>query len=359
MKAEECILYQKGPLTSRNVYASIDSSKEWAVCLCDPITQLCKRIEAFFKRDPEVHCKFIVNNNADLGPKLDPDTGEQMTRMIELDGETKEVYLEEDHVCELRVFCDDLEKAQCLSNVIRHRHVIPEFYDGTSDDHVHLRNHHLMVRVFSVDAVDPMGDGSGSDPWITGDNTDSGVHEIFGLEPISWDETEGYGCIERLDPYEQHTEPISMLQDPKEDIGDIGVVIKDEQIPVGFPEEWEQHQWEEDMPGLAASAWKWKWIKSALKGNKNVVDMSFEFNDGMNTWRFIECNDSPVVFLEDNLTSARGYNSILPADLLPVVFSIFGKFQISTHVRKLYDNKVSSSLKPPINNLPINDQSLS
>ena len=62
--------------------------------------------------------------------------------------------------------------------------------------------------------------------------------------------------------------------------------------------------------------------------------MSFEFDDGMNTWRFIECSRLPVVFQEDNLSSARGFNSILPADLFPLVFPVFGKFNIATYARK-------------------------
>ena len=36
----------------------------------------------------------------------------------------------------------------------------------------------------------------------------------------------------------------------------------------------------------------------------------------------------PVTFQEDNLTSIAGYNSVLPADLLPLVFSIFGSYQL-------------------------------
>ena len=313
MKFEESILFKKEQLGNPKTYASIDNKQEGALCLYDPLTQLCKRIEAFFRKDPDIHCKFVVNNNVPLGPKIDPDTGEQMTKMMEIEGEMVEVYLEEDHICEFRVYCDDLEKAQCLSNIIRHRHVFPETFQGAyEDDHIHLRNHYLMVRVFTVDAVDPAGPGGGSNPWITDDNTDSGVQEIFGLEPISWNETEGYGCYERLAPSD----------------------TSESDIPKGFPEEYEQRQWEQGIPGPAAAAWKWKWIKGALKGNKNIADMSFEFNDGMNTWRFIECGYLPVVFQEDNLTSARGFNSILPADLLPTVCSIFGGFQISTYARR-------------------------
>lgn len=310
MKFEESVLAKKA--NSPEVYASIDGI-EGALCLYDPITQLCKRIEAFFRKDPSIQCSFIVNNNRPLGPKIDPDTGEQMKTIMIIDGEPTEVLLEEDHICEFRIFCKDLEKAQCLSNIVRHRHVIPETYEGAYEDNdIHLRNHYLLVRVFSLRAVDPAGEGGGSDPWIADDNTDSGVDEVFGLEPISWDETEGYGCEERLAP-----------SDPTES-----------DIPKGFPEEYEQRQWESGIPGPAAAEWKWRWIKKALSGNGNVVDMSFEFNDGMNTWRFIECNNLPVVFQEDNLMSARGFNSILPADLLPLVFAIFGGFQIATYARK-------------------------
>ena len=290
-----------------NTYASIDGGLENNLCLYDPITQICKRIEAFFNRDKDIHCAFVVNNNKRLGPKLHPDTGEQMTHLIIIDGESVEALVEEDHLCEFRIFCDDYEKAQNLANVIRHRHTFTETYDG-SDGRVHVRDHILLVRVFTISAVDPDGPGGGDNPWIADDNTDSGLTEIFGLEPIDWDDPEGNGCEERLAPSD----------------------TSESDIPKGAPEEYEQRQWEANSRS-GACAWKWKWLKKALTGNKNVISFSKEFDDGMNIWRFIECTYLPITFQEDNLTSMKGYNSILAADLLPLVFSVFGKFQISTY----------------------------
>ena len=306
MKFEETIIAKKANLNNAKTYDSISIAN--GLTLCDPITQICKRIEAFFKADPEITCRYAVNNNKHLGPKVDPDTGEQMTKKMDIDGELVDVLLEEDHFCEFRIFVENVEKAQCLANVIRHRHTIPETFEG-SDGQLHARNHYLIVRVCTVDAVDPDGEGGGENPWISDDDTDKGVKEIFGLEPINWDDMDGYGCNERLAPSD----------------------TSESDIPKGVPEEYEQKQWEQN-PG--SSAWKWSWFKNALKGNKNIMDTTYEFFDGMNTWRFVECSRIPVVFLEDNLTSTRGFNSILPADLLPLIFSVFGGYQISTYARK-------------------------
>lgn len=305
MKLEETVIGKLKGLSSNEVYNSVNKS-EGHLCLYDPITQICKRIEAFFKRDKDIHCAFVVNNNKRLGPKLHPDTGEQMTHLIIIDGESVEALVEEDHLCEFRIFCDDYEKAQNLSNVIRHRHTFTETYDG-SDGRVHVREHILIVRVFTLNAVDPDGPGGGSDPFIADDNTDSGLTEIFGLEPVDWDDPYGNGCNERLAPSD----------------------TSESDIPKGFPEEYEQRQWESNSRSGAA-VWKWRWIQGALKGNKNIVKFSKEYDDGMNIWRFIECTYLPISFQEDNLTSMSGYNSILASDLLPLVFSIFGGYQVST-----------------------------
>jgi len=288
-------------------YNSINTNN--ALTLTDPITQLCKRIEAFFKADSDVTCRYIVNNSKALGPKIDPDTGEPYTKLIEVDGEQVEAIVENDHFCEFRVFVNDVEKAQCLSNVIRHRHTIQENFLG-SDDKIHLRNHYLLVHVCTIDAIDPDGVGGGSDPWTIDDDIDSGVKEVYGLEPIDWSDSVHSGCNERLAPSDESSSD----------------------IPKGAPDEYEQRQWEANPDALV---WKWQWLKVALRGNKNVLS-SKEFLDKFSntTWRFIECNYIPVSFIEDNLTSIRGYNSVLAADLLPLIFSVFDKIQISTYVRK-------------------------
>ena len=286
-------------------YNSVTNSNK--LSLCDPITQICKRIEAFFKGDIDVHCSFVVNNNKSLPPKTD-DQGNVITKRIIIDGDHYDAVVEQDHLCEFRIFVDDYEKAQCLANVVRHRHTFNEQFLG-SDDNLHLRSHILQVKVFTLNAVDPDGHGGGSDPWITEDDTDKGIQEIFGLEPIDWNDYQYSGCNDRLSPTD----------------------LTDVDIPRGAPDEYEQRQWEENPN---ACAWKWKWLKTALNGNKHIVDMSYEFSDGMNTWRFIECGRIPVTFSEDNLTSARGFNSVLPADLLPLVFAVFGKFQVATYARK-------------------------
>lgn len=295
-------------LNNATLYPSVNNLQDNVLCLCDPITQICKRIEAFFFKDPNIHCRYIVNNNKPGHPEIDPDTGEQMTRMVTIDGQSISALVESDHLCEFRVFCNDYEEAENLSNVIRHRHIFTEIYQGTEEGELHVRDHILIVRVFMLNAVDPDGEGAGSDPGISDDDTNSGLVEIFGLEPIDWDDPEG-GCNERLSPSDSSTS----------------------EIPKGYPEEWEQQQWEQTTTS-GACAWKWVWLKGALKHNRNIADISHEYFDGRNTWRFIECNYIPIAFQEDNLTSTAGYNSILPADLLPLVFSVFGAYQLSTHV---------------------------
>ena len=304
MKFEDTVIAKKDKLG----LTAIESIDKKGLTLCDPITQICKRIEAFFKSDSDITCRFIVNNHKELGPKIDPDTGEQITKQIIVEGETIEALVEQDHYCEFRIFCSDYEKAQCLSNVIRHRHKFEEIYQGTEEGEYHVREHYLIVHVCTIDAIDPDGEYGGSNPWITDDDTNSGVTEIFGLEPIDWNDIET-GCNDRLSPLD----------------------TSESDIPKGFPDEYEQEQWEINPNSCA---WKWKWLKKALEGNKNIINTSHEFYDGMNTWRFIECNYLPVVFNEDNLTSITGYNSILPADLLPLIFAVFGKFQIGTYARR-------------------------
>ena len=305
MKLEETVLGKMNNDTK--TYSSISNNN--VLTLCDPITQICKRIEGFFKADTDIHCKYIVNNHKSLGPKIDPDTGNPYTKQIEYEGETVTAIIDEDHLCEFRIFVDDVEKAQCLSNVIRHRHLFPEYYEDTTEGNIHIRNHYLIVHVFTINAIDPDGEFGGSNPWITDDDTSSGLTEIFGLEPINWDDL-NTGCNDRLAPSD----------------------TTESDIPKGVPEEYEQLQWENNVNQCA---WKWKWLQTALKGNKNIVDTSKEFFDGMNTWRFIECNYLPVVVAEDNLSSTRGFTSILPVDLIPLVFSVFGKFQLGTYARKI------------------------
>ena len=302
---KETILVQR--INDAKTYKTLNKD---GLSLCDPITQLYKRIEAFFKKDSDITCRYIVNNSKGLGPKINPDTGEQMTKRMTIDGEDVDVLLEEDHYCEMRIFCKDYEKAQCMANVIRHRHSVEEFYEGAFDDNrVHLRMHYLIVHVCTLNAIDPDGPQGGSDPWNTDDDTDQGVKEIYGLEPIDWEDSKHSGCNERLAPSD----------------------TAESDIPKGYPEEYEQKQWEATIPH---AEWKWKWLQKALSGNKNIVNSNYEFYDGENMWRFIECNYIPIAFAEDNLTALYGINSILAADLIPLVFATFGAYQISTYARK-------------------------
>jgi len=302
MKFEDSILTK---LKDSQTFASISGK---SLTLCDPITQICKRIEAFFKADSDVSCRFVVNNHKGLAPKVDPDTGEYVTKKVTFDNELVDAIVDSDHFCEFRLFVKDVEKAECLSNVIRHRHTIPEIYEATSDGKVHIRHHYLLVRVFTINAIDPDGEYGGDNPWISDDDTGSGLKEIFGLEPINWDSPVTEGCHERLAP----------------------TSTSSEEIPTGVPDEYEQEQWEKNEN---SKKWKMKWLKTALKGNKNVSHI-YEITDAFSgsIWRFIECSYRPVVFMEDNLLSSRGYNSILSADLMPLIFAVFGEFQISTHV---------------------------
>jgi hypothetical protein len=302
VKLEQTILNK---LQDAKTYNSVSGN---TLTLCDPITQICKRLEAFFKADDSITCRYMVNNHKVIGPKIDPETGKPFTKKITVEGEPYDAVLDEDHLCEFRIFVNDVEKAQCLSSVIRHRHTIPEIYEAASDGTYHLRNHYLIIHVCTLDAVDPDGSEGGANPWTIDDDTNKGVKEIYGLEPIDWNDL-NTGCNDRLSPLDN----------------------SESDIPKGAPEEYEQAQWENDPVKIA---WKWKWLKTALKGNKNVVTM-YEVGDIFeNTWRFIECSYMPVVFMEDNLTSSRGYNSVLPADMLPLLFPLFQKIQISTYVGK-------------------------
>lgn len=305
MKLEDTILSK---VKDAKTFTSISNNN--ALTLYDPITQICKRIEAFFKSDDDISCRFVVNNNKSTPPKTDPETGEPITKKITVENELVDAIVDGDHFCEFRIFVKDVEKAQCLSNVIRHRHTIPEIYEAASDGSYHIRYHYLLVRVFTISAIDPDGAEGGNDPWVTDDDTSNGVTEIFGLEPMDWNADVHSGCHYRLAPTSDSTE----------------------EIPKGAPDEYEQQQWEATPEKCK---WKWHWLVKSLEGNKNVIT-HYELNDGWSSdiWRFIECHYLPVVFAEDNLLSSRGYNSILPADLLPLIFATFNKFQISTYVRK-------------------------
>lgn len=204
--------------------------------LCDPLTQIARRIQGFFEKDPEVITAFNVNN------QFVPGEGQ-------------------DHQAELCVYVQcgkdvtDTQKADSISAFIRHRHVYPEYgFDGSV-----IRNHVLNVRVFAVGAVDP------NDPSQT--------------ERIS-------ECTFITDEAEQ-CNPRKIAQ-------------------------------------------KWEMLKIAFRNNPNVADMdSFTSITGA-IWRFIECARDPITFQEDNLTNLTGYNSVLAADILPLVFVFNGDFQIST-----------------------------
>jgi hypothetical protein len=304
--------------------------------LCDPISQICERIEGFFRGCPGIMVSWNSYNNHGLGWKKD-EHGEYIVGK-QHDKETGaeiDVFYSEDHICELRIYTQDLLQAASLSNVIRHRHVVNEEFgmgspiDGS--DAIGKRAHILYVRVMILNDVDPMDTdmGAGSNPHTTEDDDfNKVIQECYGTYPMKWNDMENYGEVDRLAPSAPDDEECP-------------------QTPHGYPEEYEQYLWEtgfngEDVVGgqsvsvsaEQASKWKWKWLKQALEGNPNIADMSFEFEDGMNTWHFIECSRLPIVFQEDNLCSARGFNSILPADLFPLVFSVFGRFNIATYARK-------------------------
>lgn len=300
--------------------------------LCDPITQICKRIEAFFRGCNGITVKYCVNNSEILNWKKN-EYGEYVVDRKCVDGNEFDVFYSEDQISELRLYVDDELQANALANVIRHRHVVSEECDILSPidkkEAICCRDHVLLVRVMLLDGIDPMDpEQGGIDPYSTEDD-DNGklIHECYGMCPIRWNDMDNYGVVERLAPYEPDDEEYPAT-------------------PHGFPGEYEQYCWENGFKGMdidekavnvtaeQAIKWKWKWLKEALRDNPNVVDMSFEYDDGMNTWRFIECNRLPVVFNEDNLLSARGFNSILPADLLPMVFSVFSRFNISTYARR-------------------------
>ena len=296
--------------------------------LCDPICQICERIEAFFRGCKGVTVVYQIYNNHGLGWKKD-ENGQYIvgTKTVVEDGEARQmsVFYSEDHVTELRIYTQDLPLAGSLSNVIRHVHVVNEEFEMASpiDNKTTVigqRKHLLYVRVMIINDVDPMVEGTTAPSSV--------IQECYGTYPLNWNDMENYGEEERCAP------------------GGPDNPDYPDYIPHGWPDEYEQYLWETGFNGTdmngnpisvspeAACAWKWKWLKQALAGNPNIANTSFEFNDGMNTWRFIECSRIPVVFNEDNLTSARGFNSILAADLLPQIFAIFGRFNVATYARQ-------------------------
>jgi hypothetical protein len=313
------------PIESYNSLNSDPNKKitaEKRLTLCDPITQICERIKGFFRGCPGITVNYTVNNNHSLDWKKD-ENGEYIIGKKYLDdGTDVKVFYSEDHVSELCLYVQDHAQAASLANVIRHRHVVNEEFgmgspiDGS--DAVGVRAHILNVKVMVFNDVDPM-DQEKQDI----------ASEVYGIIPIKWNDMDGYGAVERLSPTGEN-ENVENYPD----------------IPRDVPDEYEQQLWEIGFQGTdidgtptsvspaQSSKWKWKWLKEALRGNPNIADMSLELSDGMNDWRFIECSRFPVIIQEDNLTSARGFNSILAADLLPLVFAVFGKYCISTYARQ-------------------------
>ena len=302
--------------------------------MVDPITQICKRIEAFFRGCPGIMVRYCVNNSQMLDWKKD-EHGDYIVGSMtyEETGMEVPVFYSEDHINELRLYVTDVAQAMALANVIRHRHVENEEFamlspiDGS--DAIGKRAHILIVRVMMLDNIDPSDKSqAGDNPYSSeDDNYDAVIKEAYGVCPLRWNDMDGYGVAYRLAPNAE--------EDPEYP-----------DTPKDVPDEYEQYLWETGFTGtdpdgqpvvvsnVQACNWKMKWLREALRDNPNIVDMSYEFNDGLNQWRFIECSRLPVVFGEDNLSSARGFNSILAADLLPVIFPLFGSFQISTYARK-------------------------
>lgn len=322
------------PIESYNAFINDSTKKIVAskrLTLCDPITQICERIKGFFRGCSGITVSYCVNNSRSLDWKKDENGEYIVGKKIIGDNIERSVFYSEDHISELRLYVQDQLKAESLANVIRHRHVVNEEFDMASpidgSDAVGTRAHILNVRVMTLNDMDPMENGN---PYTTeDDDTSKALSEVYGIVPIKWNNMEEYGAVERLSP--------SGINEDEESYPD---------IPRGAPEEYEQQLWEIGFQGTdidgtpvsvspeQASKWKWKWLREALRDNPNITDMSLELSDGMNTWRFIECSRFPVAFQEDNLTSARGFNSILPADLLPLVFAVFGKYCISTYARQ-------------------------
>lgn len=294
-------------LQGAKTYPTLENSNR--LTLCDPITQICKRIQAFFRADKDVTCAYKVNNNKPSGQKYNTD-GTPVTKEIRIGDEKVDAYVFEEHYSEFRILVakQEYEKAQCLSAVVRRRHVYPEVFEMTSTTGYGYREHILLVRVIAVDGVDPDKNyGGGDSRATTEDDTESGLTELYGLEPINWNDLT-QGCRDRLSPLD----------------------TSESDIPKGAPEEYEQAQWETNP---AQCAWKWRWLKGAIKGNKNVTTAGHEFYDGQNTWRFIECSKVPVSFPEDDITAYSGITVLLPVDLFGLVFATFGKFQIGTYAR--------------------------
>lgn len=158
MRFEETVQF-KQLNSNAETHKSIDDVN--VLTLADPVTQLCKRIKAFFNKDKEIHCAYLVNNNHGLGPKVDPETGDYI--YITVPELPDPVIEDEEHICEFRIFTENYEKAQCLANVIRHKHLVREIYEDSQNE-FHYRAHYLQVRIFYLSAIDPIGAEGGTDP---------------------------------------------------------------------------------------------------------------------------------------------------------------------------------------------------
>lgn len=107
------------------------------LCLCDPLTQLASRLNAFFNHDPDVIIVSNIDNSHAIGP-------------------------EEEHYTALNVYVKtsimnnnfDVDKAVAIGNLLYRDLVVPEEYEG-SDGIVHTRIHHLIIKVFACGALTP------------------------------------------------------------------------------------------------------------------------------------------------------------------------------------------------------------
>lgn len=295
------------------------------------IAEICKHIAGFFSNCHGMLVSYSTWSSHKLDWKKD-ENGDYVIGEKVVDGKSYPLFYMEDRTHELRIYTQDLEKAACLSNIIRHQHIAEDEFpmatlpgakakDGSpiqSKEAYGLKRQVLNVKVMIINDVDPMAD----------DDADA-IEECYGIIPFHWNDLTDYAAADRFAP---------------------GSINEDAEfypaIPSGAPTECEQEMWEEGFEGdevtgehVKVSAeqalkWKWHWLEIALRDNPNIAEMSETGADTGFSRRLIECSREPLTFADENALMTMRYTSVLPADIFSEVFAVFGGIEVTTYARK-------------------------
>lgn len=295
------------------------------------IAETCKHIAGFFSNCHGMLVSYDTWSRHELDWKKD-ENGDYVIGEKVVDGKSYPLFYMEDRIHELRIYMQDLEKAACLSNIIRHQHIAEDEFpmtalpgakdkDGTpiqSKDAYGVKRQVLNVKVMMINDVDPMAD-----------DVQNVIEECYGIIPVKWNDLTDYAVAARLTP---------------------GSINEDAEfypaIPSGSPTECEQETWEDDFEGVDADGehvkvsaeqalkWKWHWLETALRDNPNIAEMSEIGADTGFSRRLVECSREPLTFADENALMTIRYTSILPADVFSEVFAVFGGIEVTTYARK-------------------------